>query len=45
MIYIFTYRNLENLEKQFGIRFDNLVSKINTIKSEFTAKIGNIEKN
>ncbi len=45
MIYKSTYRDLENLEKQFGIRFDNFVSKIDTVKNEFTAKIGNIEKN
>ncbi len=51
-----TYRDLENLEKQFDIKFDNLVSKIDTveknlhvkidaIKSELNTKIDNVEKN
>ncbi|WP_434293177.1 Bdr family repetitive protein, partial (plasmid) [Borreliella burgdorferi] len=40
-----TYRDLENLEKQFGIKFDNLVTKIDTVKSELTTKIDNVEKN
>ncbi len=50
-----TYRDLENLEKQFGIKFDNLVSKIDSIeknldtkidsvKSELTTKIDGVEK-
>ncbi|WP_418906243.1 Bdr family repetitive protein (plasmid) [Borreliella tanukii] len=41
-----TYRDLENLEKQFGIKFENLDFKIATVKSsELTAKIDNVEKN
>ncbi|AEL19513.1 KID repeat family protein (plasmid) [Borreliella bissettiae DN127] len=40
-----TYRDLENLEKQFGIKFDNFVTKIDTVKSELTTKIDNVEKN
>ncbi|ACO38572.1 conserved hypothetical protein (plasmid) [Borreliella burgdorferi 29805] len=40
-----TYRDLENLEKQFDIKFDNLVSKIDNAKSELNTKIDNVEKN
>ncbi|WP_418885601.1 Bdr family repetitive protein [Borreliella tanukii] len=51
-----TYRDLENLEKQFGIKFDNLVykidsveknldTKIDSVKSELNTKIEFIEKN
>ncbi len=51
-----TYRDLENLEKQFDIKFDNLISKIDTVeknlnvkidavKSELNTKIDNVEKN
>ncbi|AEL70154.1 Bdr family repetitive protein [Borreliella afzelii] len=40
-----TYRDLENLEKQFGIKFDNLVSKIDSVKSELTVKINSVENN
>ncbi|MBB6213621.1 Bdr family repetitive protein (plasmid) [Borreliella californiensis] len=40
-----TYRDLENLEKQFGIKFDNLVTKIDTVKSQLTTKIDGVEKN
>ncbi|PRR29579.1 Bdr family repetitive protein [Borreliella burgdorferi] len=40
-----TYRDLENLEKQFDIKFDNLVSKIDSVKSELNTKIDNVEKN
>ncbi|ADQ31463.1 RepU (plasmid) [Borreliella burgdorferi JD1] len=40
-----TYRDLENLEKQFDIKFDNLISKIDSVKSELNAKIDNVEKN
>ncbi|WP_215535831.1 Bdr family repetitive protein [Borreliella bavariensis] len=40
-----TYRDLENLEKQFGIKFDNLVSKIDSVKSELTVKIDSVENN
>ncbi len=39
------YRDLENLEKQFGIKFDNLVSKIDSVKSELNTKIYTVEKN
>ncbi|WP_418885729.1 Bdr family repetitive protein [Borreliella tanukii] len=27
-----TYRDLENLEKQFGLKFDNLIYKIDTVE-------------
>ncbi|WP_234925688.1 Bdr family repetitive protein, partial [Borreliella valaisiana] len=40
-----TYRDLENLEKQFGIKFENLDFKIDTVKSELTIKINTVEKN
>ncbi|ACK74386.1 Bdr family repetitive protein [Borreliella burgdorferi] len=47
-----TYRDLENLEKQFGIRFENLISEIsflekNLQKDTFNldAKIDSVEKN
>ncbi len=40
-----TYRDLENLEKQFGIKFDNLISKIDSAKSELNTKIDFVEKN
>ncbi|MCD2420994.1 Bdr family repetitive protein, partial [Borreliella burgdorferi] len=40
-----TYRDLENLEKQFDIKFDNLISKIDSVKSELNTKIDNVEKN
>ncbi|MBB6043516.1 hypothetical protein HNP68_001138 [Borrelia yangtzensis] len=40
-----TYRDLENLEKQFGIKFENLEFKIDTVKSELNTKIENVEKN
>ncbi|WP_210369793.1 Bdr family repetitive protein [Borreliella garinii] len=40
-----TYRDLENLEKQFGIKFENLDFKIDTLKNELNAKIDNVEKN
>ncbi len=40
-----TYRDLENLEKQFGIKFEYLDFKIDTLKSELNAKIDNVEKN
>ncbi len=40
-----TYRDLENLEKQFDIKFDNLVSKIDGVKNELNTKIDNVEKN
>ncbi|WP_418906521.1 Bdr family repetitive protein (plasmid) [Borreliella turdi] len=34
-----TYRDLENLEKQFGIKFDNLVSKIDGVEKNLDTKI------
>ncbi len=41
-----TYRDLENLEKQFGIKFEYLDFKIDTLKSELNTKIDNVvEKN
>lgn len=40
-----TYRDLESLEKQFGIKFEYLDFKIDTLKSELNAKIDNVEKN
>ncbi|WP_425337162.1 Bdr family repetitive protein [Borreliella tanukii] len=51
-----TYRDLENLEKQFGLKFDNLVykidsveknldTKIDSVKSELNTKIEFVEKN
>ncbi|MCD2331309.1 Bdr family repetitive protein [Borreliella burgdorferi] len=47
-----TYRDLENLEKQFGIRFENLVSEISFLEKNLQkdifnldAKIDSVEKN
>ncbi|PRR24297.1 hypothetical protein CV641_05720 [Borreliella burgdorferi] len=47
-----TYRDLENLEKQFDIKFDNLVFKIDSVEknlqkdiSNLDAKIDTVEKN
>ncbi|APJ09460.1 Bdr family repetitive protein [Borreliella afzelii] len=47
-----TYRDLENLEKQFGIKFDNLDFKIDSVEknlqkdiSNLDAKIDSVEKN
>ncbi len=47
-----TYRDLENLEKQFDIKFDNLISKIDSVEknlqkdiSNLDAKIDTVEKN
>lgn len=40
-----TYRDLENLEKQFGIKFDNLVSKIDNVEKNLNTKIDSVEKN
>ncbi|MBB6213762.1 chromosome segregation ATPase [Borreliella californiensis] len=47
-----TYRDLENLEKQFGIKFDNLISEISYVEknlqkdiSNLDVKIDNVEKN
>ncbi|WP_420025836.1 Bdr family repetitive protein (plasmid) [Borreliella yangtzensis] len=40
-----TYRDLENLEKQFGIKFENLEFKIDTVEKNLNAKIDTVEKN
>ncbi|WP_215535835.1 Bdr family repetitive protein [Borreliella bavariensis] len=47
-----TYRDLENLEKQFGIKLDNLIYKIETVEktlqkdmSNLDTKINTVEKN
>ncbi|AEL70113.1 Borrelia Bdr family protein (plasmid) [Borreliella afzelii PKo] len=40
-----TYRDLENLEKQFGIKFDNLDFKIDSVEKNLNAKIDSVEKN
>ncbi|WP_234931329.1 Bdr family repetitive protein, partial [Borreliella garinii] len=40
-----TYRDLENLEKQFGIKLENLEFKIDTVKNELNTKIDTVEKN
>ncbi|MCD2332644.1 Bdr family repetitive protein [Borreliella americana] len=38
----FTYRDLENLGKQFGIRFENLVSEISFIEKNLQKDIFNL---
>ncbi|ACJ73403.1 RepU (plasmid) [Borreliella afzelii ACA-1] len=38
-----TYRDLENLEKQFGIKFDNLVSKIDSVEKNLQKDISNLD--
>ncbi|ABH02520.1 Borrelia Bdr family protein (plasmid) [Borreliella afzelii PKo] len=38
-----TYRDLENLEKQFGIKIDNLVSKIDSVEKNLNTKIDGIK--
>ncbi|AEL19233.1 repeated sequence found in lipoLPP family protein (plasmid) [Borreliella bissettiae DN127] len=38
-----TYRDLENLEKQFDIKFDNLIFKIDTIEKNLNLKIDNLD--
>ncbi|WP_215536428.1 Bdr family repetitive protein [Borreliella bavariensis] len=38
-----TYRDLENLEKQFGIKFDNLVSKIDGVEKNLQKDISNLD--
>ncbi|MCD2401816.1 Bdr family repetitive protein [Borreliella bissettiae] len=38
-----TYRDLENLEKQFDIKFDNLIFKIDTVEKNLNAKIDSIK--
>ncbi|AEL19375.1 KID repeat family protein (plasmid) [Borreliella bissettiae DN127] len=47
-----TYRDLENLEKQFDIKFDNLISEISYVEknlqkdiSNLNTKIDSVEKN
>lgn len=37
-----TYRDLENLEKQFGIRFENLVSEISFLEKNLQKDIFNL---
>ncbi|WP_373585005.1 Bdr family repetitive protein [Borreliella afzelii] len=39
---VLTYRDLENLEKQFGIKFDNLVYKIDTVEKTLQKDIANL---
>ncbi len=34
-----TYRDLENLEKQFGIKFDNLISEISFVEKNFNKRL------
>ncbi|MDO7279552.1 Bdr family repetitive protein, partial [Borreliella burgdorferi] len=36
-----TYRDLENLEKQFGIRFENLISEISFLEKNLQKDIFN----
>ncbi len=38
-----TYRDLENLEKQFGLKFDNLISEISFVEKNLNTKIDNLE--
>ncbi|WP_418885427.1 Bdr family repetitive protein [Borreliella carolinensis] len=38
-----TYRDLENLEKQFDIKFDNLVFKIDTAEKNLQKDISNLD--
>ncbi|WP_419264790.1 Bdr family repetitive protein, partial [Borreliella afzelii] len=38
-----TYRDLENLEKQFGIKFDNLISEISFVEKNLDTKIDGIK--
>ncbi|ACJ73258.1 RepU (plasmid) [Borreliella afzelii ACA-1] len=38
-----TYRDLENLEKQFGIKFENLVSKIDSVEKNLDTKIDSVK--
>ncbi|WP_233709494.1 Bdr family repetitive protein [Borreliella bavariensis] len=37
-----TYRDLENLEKQFRIKFDNLVSKIDSVEKNLKQDMSNL---
>lgn len=39
-----TYRDLENLEKQFGLKFDNLISEISFVEKNLDTKIDGIKK-
>ncbi|WP_420025565.1 Bdr family repetitive protein (plasmid) [Borreliella yangtzensis] len=41
----FTYRDLENLEKQFGIKFENLEFKIDSIEKNLQKNISNLDAN
>ncbi|WP_425337270.1 Bdr family repetitive protein [Borreliella tanukii] len=38
-----TYRDLENLEKQFGLKFDNLIYKIDTVEKTLQKDISNLD--
>ncbi|WP_422849932.1 Bdr family repetitive protein, partial [Borreliella afzelii] len=38
-----TYRDLENLEKQFGLKFENLEFKIDTIEKNLNTKIDTVK--
>ncbi|MBB6208467.1 arsenate reductase-like glutaredoxin family protein [Borrelia lanei] len=38
-----TYRDLENLEKQFGIKFDNIISEISYVEKNLNLKIDNLD--
>lgn len=38
-----TYRDLENLEKQFGIKLDNIISEISYIEKNLNLKIDNVD--
>ncbi|WP_418885563.1 Bdr family repetitive protein [Borreliella tanukii] len=37
-----TYRDLENLEKQFGLKFDNLISEISFVEKNLQKDIANL---
>ncbi|APJ09301.1 Bdr family repetitive protein [Borreliella afzelii] len=38
-----TYRDLENLEKQFNLKFDNLISEISFVEKNLNTKIDNLD--
>ncbi|PRR10924.1 hypothetical protein CV655_06760, partial [Borreliella burgdorferi] len=38
-----TYRDLENLEKQFDIKFDNLIFKIDSVEKNLQKDISNLD--
>ncbi|WP_418906238.1 Bdr family repetitive protein (plasmid) [Borreliella tanukii] len=40
-----TYRDLKNLEKQFGIKFENLDFKIDTVEKNLQKDMSNLEQN